>query len=51
MSSRFLRLAEPDPPAGDSRAFPEALRRVGQERDHREVPEILHSPARRTTPS
>ena len=39
----FLRSAELDPLADDSRAFAEVLRRAGQEHEHREVPGVLHS--------
>lgn len=39
----FLRSAELDPLADDSRAFAEALRRAGQEHDYLEVPGVLHS--------
>lgn len=39
----FLRSAELDPLADDSKAFAEVLRRAGQEHDYRELPGILHS--------
>lgn len=39
----FLRSAELDPLADDSRAFAEVLRRAGQEHEHHEVPGVLHS--------
>lgn len=39
----FLRSAELDPLADDSKAFAEVLRRAGQEHDHQEVPGVLHS--------
>ncbi|HJA39627.1 MAG TPA: alpha/beta hydrolase fold domain-containing protein, partial [Candidatus Brevibacterium intestinigallinarum] len=39
----FLRSAELDPLADDSRAFAEVLRRAGQEHEHHQVPGVLHS--------
>lgn len=39
----FLRSAELDPLADDSRAFAEQLRRAGQPYDYHEVPGVLHS--------
>jgi acetyl esterase len=39
----FLRSAELDPLADDSRAFAEQLRRAGQPYDYLEVPGVLHS--------
>src|SRR5699024_12156978 len=39
----FLRSAELDPLADDSKAFAQVLRRAGQEYDYREVPGVLHS--------
>ena len=39
----FLRSAELDPLADDSRAFAEQLRRAGQPFDYHEVPGVLHS--------